>query len=127
VSRTASWQLKTPWTFCGLEKGEKARKLGPNDRDEAHKQAHVERDKRTNAVGRLLIALSLFGLLAGAVWYAVDVWTVSAGPPMPTAAYVAMALGVGFSIVIGGGLMALLFYSNRHGYDEGAKGDHEPD
>ena len=32
---------------------------------------------------------------------------------MPTAGYVAMALGVVFSLVIGCGLMALLFYSSR--------------
>jgi len=29
-----------------------------------------------------------------------------------------MAAGVAFSLVVGCGLMALVFYSNRHGYDE---------
>jgi hypothetical protein len=29
-----------------------------------------------------------------------------------------MALGVVFSVGLGCGLMALLFYSSRHGYDE---------
>ena len=37
---------------------------------------------------------------------------------MPTAGYVAMMLGVVFSIVVGCGLMALIFYSSRYGYDE---------
>jgi hypothetical protein len=32
--------------------------------------------------------------------------------------YVAMILGVIFSLVIGCGLMALVFFSGRHGYDE---------
>jgi hypothetical protein len=32
--------------------------------------------------------------------------------------YVAMILGVIFSLVIGCGLMALVFFSSRHGYDE---------
>jgi hypothetical protein len=29
-----------------------------------------------------------------------------------------MALGIFFSLIVGGGLMALMFYSSRHGYDE---------
>jgi hypothetical protein len=32
--------------------------------------------------------------------------------------YIALGLGVGFSLIVGCGLMALLFYSGRHGYDE---------
>jgi hypothetical protein len=32
--------------------------------------------------------------------------------------YVAMTLGIIFSLVIGCGLMALMFYSSRHGYDD---------
>jgi hypothetical protein len=37
---------------------------------------------------------------------------------MPAIGYVAMTLGVMFSLVVGFGLMGLLFYSSRHGYDE---------
>ena len=40
---------------------------------------------------------------------------------MPAAGYVAMTLGIVFSLVVGCGLMALLFYSSRHGYDEPLK------
>jgi hypothetical protein len=42
---------------------------------------------------------------------------------IPLTGYVAMGIGiifsivVGFTIIVGGGLMALMFYS-RHGYDE---------
>ena len=32
--------------------------------------------------------------------------------------YVAMILGIIFSLLVGCGLMALVFYSNRRGYDE---------
>jgi hypothetical protein len=32
--------------------------------------------------------------------------------------YIAMILGIVFSLVIGCGLMALMFYSSRHGYDD---------
>jgi len=31
--------------------------------------------------------------------------------------YIALGLGVVFSMALGGGLMALVFYSNRKGYD----------
>ena len=36
----------------------------------------------------------------------------------PTSGYVAMAFGVIFSLIVGIGLMALIFYSSRKGYDE---------
>ena len=39
---------------------------------------------------------------------------------MPEVGYVAMTIGVVFSLLIGVALMALLFYSSRHGYDERA-------
>jgi hypothetical protein len=56
--------------------------------------------------------------LAAAGWYAARAWVSIEGPPMPLTGYIAMTLGVVFSVVVGCGLMALLFYSNRHGYDE---------
>ena len=65
----------------------------------------------------------LFIILAAAVWFASRAWTAVSGPPMPMAGYVAMTLGVVFSLVVGCGLMALLFYSNRHGYDDQFKPD----
>ena len=42
---------------------------------------------------------------------------------MPPVGYAAMTLGIVLSLLVGCGLMALLFYSNRHGYDE----QHPPD
>ena len=38
--------------------------------------------------------------------------------PMPLAGHVAMWLGIFFSLVVGCGLMALMFYSSRRGYDD---------
>lgn len=68
--------------------------------------------------GPLVVFLPLFAILAAAVGYAVHVWSSLDGPPMPAAGYVAMAAGVILSLAIGVGLMSLLFYSRRHGYDE---------
>jgi hypothetical protein len=65
-----------------------------------------------------LVAVPLLAILAVAGWFAAGAWTRLSGPAMPATGYVAMTLGVVFSLVVGCGLMALLFYSNRHGYDE---------
>jgi hypothetical protein len=62
----------------------------------------------------MLVAIPLFAILAAAFW----AWTSLGGPPMPVTGYVALILGVVFSLVVGFGLMGLLFYSSRHGYDE---------
>lgn len=65
-----------------------------------------------------LVAVPLVGLLIAAGWYAARAWISVSGPPMPSHGYIAMALGVIFSLLVGCGLMGLLFYSSRHGYDE---------
>jgi O-antigen/teichoic acid export membrane protein len=70
-------------------------------------------------VRTLLLIVSLFGLLALALWFAGTAWVRLGGEPMPAYGYIAIAGGVLFSLLIGGGLMALVFYSSRHGYDEG--------
>ena len=47
--------------------------------------------------------------------------------PIPAYGYVAMAGGVRISLVVGGGLMALVFYSSRHGYDDPKWAEDETD
>jgi len=76
------------------------------------------RTKRGTLGTVMLVAVPLFAILAASFWYAAGAWTSLSGPPMPTTGYVALSLGVVFSLVIGVGLMALLFYSSRHGFDE---------
>jgi hypothetical protein len=66
---------------------------------------------------KLLIVVPLLALLAAAVWFAIYSWTAIEGPPIPAGGYLAMWLGIVISLLIGCGLMALLFYSSRHGYD----------
>ena len=61
-------------------------------------------------------------ILAASVWWAASVWTSVEGPPMPAEGYVAMWFGIVFSLAVGCGLMALMFYSSRLGYDERARG-----
>lgn len=73
-------------------------------------------------MGRIILVVALLGLLAGASWFAIEVWNSIEGPPMPPFGYAMMALGVGFSLLIGCGLMALVFYSSRYGYDDAPQG-----
>src|ERR1700722_14245654 len=69
-------------------------------------------------IGNFALIAALLGVLAAAGWDAARAWVSVEGPPMPVTGYVAMTLGVVFSVAVGCGLMALLFYSHRHGYDE---------
>ena len=72
---------------------------------------------------RALIILCLFALLALAVWFAASTFAHLGGDAIPLYGYVAIAGGVLVSLAVGGGLMALVFYSNRHGYDDLSGGD----
>ena len=60
--------------------------------------------------------LTLLGItVGGAIW----AWQ-TAGVEMSGIGYAAMFLGILFTILLGCGLMGLMFYSSRHGYDEAA-------
>ena len=74
---------------------------------------------------RLILFTPLFALLAVALWFAADAWVHLAGDSIPIYGWFAIAGGVVFSLLVGGGLMALVFYSNRHGYDDLHGGDGE--
>lgn len=70
----------------------------------------------------LYLIVPLFGLLAAALWFAGSAWVRLEGDPIPLYGWVAIAGGVGFSLLVGGGLMTLVFYSSRHGYDDSGDG-----
>ena len=71
-----------------------------------------------------ILVVALFALLALSVWFAAYAWNHLGGEPVPSYGYVAIAGGVVVSLLVGGGLMALVFYSSRHGYDDLSGGDH---
>ncbi len=79
--------------------------------------------KRTLSVGTIVMVAALIAIMIAALGFAASSFTAVSGPPMPPVGYAAMILGVVLSLVVGCGLMALLFYSSRHGYDE----QHPPD
>jgi hypothetical protein len=67
---------------------------------------------------KYLLIAPLLALLALALWFAVSSWMHFAGMEIPLYGWVAIAGGVIFSLLVGGGLMGLVFYSSRHGYDD---------
>jgi prolipoprotein diacylglyceryltransferase len=58
----------------------------------------------------------LAGFLIASVVYAVHAWN-SFDTTVSPAGWTFMILGAVFTTLIGGGLMALVFYSSRHDYD----------
>lgn len=73
-----------------------------------------------------LWTIPLFALLLLAIWFAGVAWERLGGEAMPLYGWLAIAGGVLFSLLVGGGLMALVFYSSRHGYDDLSGGDGKP-
>jgi hypothetical protein len=76
-------------------------------------------------LGSWAIIIVLLSLLAATGFVVYRGLTVG-DATVPTSGYVAMALGVIFSLVVGFGLMALIFCSSRKGYDEPAVLIREP-
>ena len=73
----------------------------------------MDRQRLVLAVVAGVISLSL-------VVIGVYAWLALGDTGMTASGYVAVVLGALGTIGLGGGLMALLFYSHRHGYDERA-------
>jgi hypothetical protein len=72
----------------------------------------------------LAIAVAaLLGLLALAVMFMIAAWRRT-DAQMSVHGWVALTLGVFFSLLVGCGLMGLVFYSSRQGYDDRAHEAH---
>ena len=67
--------------------------------------------KTTVLIGGLLAILIL--TIGWAIWE----WEQTANVSMSIHGYIAMIFGI-VSLLVGCGLMALMFYSSRHGYDD---------
>lgn len=76
---------------------------------------------RATSSGSCVVLTILITLLIATVVVAALGWSSAVGVKVPRAGYVAMLFGVLFSLIFGIGLMALVFYSSRAGYDEPAK------
>ena len=72
---------------------------------------------RLSAAGWIALAI-LIGFLLVSLWYAVKVWTAMSGVQMSGFGWFFLGLGIVVTIGLGAGLMALVFYSSRHGMDQ---------
>lgn len=75
----------------------------------------------------LLLVGALGTILVVAVTMAVSVMRGMGDTAMSGHGWAAMALGILFTLGLGGGLMALVFYSARRGYDDAAASGDEHD
>ena len=57
-------------------------------------------------------------VLAGVLTVVAELWAGVGSSGISTAGWVAMTLGVLFTLLLGIGLMSLVFISSRRGYDE---------
>lgn len=72
-------------------------------------------------MGRALLFIALGALLLLALIWAGWVWLSLGAADISTDGFIAMALGIVVSIAVGVGLMWLVFYSARKGYDDQVK------
>ena len=71
----------------------------------------------------LAVALAAVSIIAVFVVVA-ELWNAIGDSEISLAGALAMIFGVVVALALGIGLMALVFLSNRRGYDEAAKRDH---
>jgi len=72
--------------------------------------------KRLGFAGWFAIAvMAVFLVWAG--WYGLHAWNALEGVEVSTAGWIFIGAGVLFTLLLGGGLMALVFYSSREGMD----------
>ena len=68
--------------------------------------------------GMFLLIAVFGGFLAFAIWAFLKLWAMSGDSKMSVHGYIAMGLAGGLTLIVGGGLMWLAFYSARKGYDD---------
>ena len=66
-----------------------------------------------------IAVIALLGILALAVMFMISAWT-RIHAEVSVHGWIALTLGVFFSLIVGCGSMMLVFYSSRRGYDERA-------
>jgi Ni/Fe-hydrogenase subunit HybB-like protein len=67
---------------------------------------------------RMPLIIALLAILAGAVFVGHYGWISAGNVTMPAWGWLMMGLGIIVTLVVGCGLMALVFYSHRAGFDD---------
>jgi len=74
-------------------------------------------------MGTWLMIVVLVGLALWSLWVGIVGWNLESGVEMSWHGYAAMSIGIALSLIVGIGLMFLVFYSSRSGHDEVAGRD----
>jgi hypothetical protein len=82
---------------------------------------NLRSNAKSMGLGSYALIAALFALLAVAVVTADIGWQYGPAADVPPVGYVMMLVGIVLSVLVGAGLMALVFYSSRSGYDEPAR------
>jgi len=69
-------------------------------------------------IGQIIVLAALIIILIMTAVWATSVWNAGGESVMDKHGWIALGLGTFFSLLIGCGLMALMFFSRRSGYDE---------
>jgi TRAP-type C4-dicarboxylate transport system permease small subunit len=80
------------------------------------KPTNPERKRVPLGVGGWIAIIAMGILLGASIWFAFYGWNLT-DAVIDTPGIIALVMGVILSMALGGGLMALVFYSNRKGYD----------
>ena len=88
------------------------------DDSEKRPNETVLQDFRRLSVGAWLAIVVLIGLLVAAIVGVSLSGTEDMASDVSGSGTIAMIFGVLFTIVVGAGLMGLIFYSSRRGYDD---------
>jgi len=73
-----------------------------------------------NGAGQIILLVVLVILLILTGIWAVSIWNASSGVELGKHGWIALSLGTFFSLLIGCGLIALMFFSSRSGHDDAA-------
>lgn len=79
--------------------------------------------RRRSRLGALTIIAALLAILVGAAIVAWRVWREMAAAVIGPHGLAALAIGATVTLLLGVGLMALVFFSSRRGYDDEAGRD----
>jgi uncharacterized protein (DUF2062 family) len=95
----------------------------PPRRTAAQEAARLEQVQRAAQGWARYKKMMKWMLLAAALTVAAALaWLASSGEPMPVHMIIATVAGVGLSVLVGTGLMGLVFLSSNSGHDDAASG-----
>ena len=78
--------------------------------------------------GALFIVIVLVAILAAVLYSTANIWlSIGGGSGMNGNGVAALVIGGIGTLVLGAGLMALVFFSSRRGYDDAADFRHDPE